>query len=528
MAKKGDKPKNPRRGVVKKTAPDQPAQFETGEAEPPRTFDAADTAEKMEMRWEVGAGEEYVLKMEDGFWAEWREKKVVKEMRRRFFIRLKPGDGEAISEADQVLLHTMKYRSLAKVLPSLSGYKAGIHDFGGRDFLVKSSPKLPTPKKGEWNTIAALCERLDLKKHGDGIDQLPWFWSWCKIALDSLMNSEPGNFRQGHFLILAGSNGCGKGRIQNQIITGILGGRAADPTKFMLGADEFNADLFEAEHLMMEELPMASQKTVDRNQFGENIKRVVANSNARMRLMRTEPLTCNPFWRGSLSVNEAPDVLRQLPLLRPGYSDKVLMLRVANIPFPMSLSSPARQKVFRDKIEAEMPAFAWWLLNEWQIPDELLWYDETQTREATRFGFREFQHPDLVHALFDDTPEAELAVLIDKAVIFRGEEKRKLWDLPWPLNEARTYNRTTKQYEQQEGVWRGGYHDLQEILEGERDGWNSTVASAAKRLFRHKSADRILGALKIEMPDRIEDGRSGTAGRYWMIAKPSGVADDTE
>lgn len=512
--------KNPRRGQVKKTAPDQPAQFEEGAAAPPKTFDAEDIATKMNMWWEVGAGEEYVIEVEPGYWAEWREKKIIKKMRQRFFIRTVAGDGEPISDSDRVLLHTMEKRSVAKVLPSLSGYRAGIHDFGGRNFLVKSSPKIPKPEKGEWATISALLERLDLEKCEGGIDQLPWFHSLMKIALDSLLNSEPGNFRQGHFLILAGPNGCGKGRIQNQIITGLLGGRSADPTKYMLGQDEFNADLFEAEHLMMEELPTSSQKTVDRNQFSENIKRVVANSNARLRMMRQEPLTCNPFWRGSLSINEAADVIRQIPLLRPGYSDKVLMMRVANSPMPMPLTTPAQQRAFRDKIAGEMAAYAWWLLNEWKIPEALLWYGEPgKSKEATRFGFREFHHPDLVHALFDDTPEAELVMLLDKAEFWMGEQRHKLWDLPYPVNQARTYNRAKKAYEPTPGLWRGGYLDLQEILEGERD-WNSSVATAAKRLFRHNSADRLLSRLKPELPDRIDNARDGTSGRYWLISRP--------
>jgi hypothetical protein len=523
--------KNPRRGRVKKTAPDEPAKFEPGDALPPKTFDPADVAEEMKMWWEVGAGGEFILELNDT-WAEWPEKKVVNRMRMlpNRMIAIKPRDNERLGECDRVILHTMENRALAKVLPSLSGYPAGIHDFSGRKFLVKSSPKIPVPEKGEWKTIEALCDRLDLEKHESGINQLPWFYSWCYIALDSLMNSEPGGFRQGHYMILAGPNGCGKGRIQNQVITGLLGGRAADPTKFMLGADEFNADLFEAEHLMMEELPMASQKTVDRNQFGENIKRVVANSNSRMRLMRTEPLTCNPFWRGTLSVNESPDVLRQLPLLRPGYKDKVLMFRVADIGLPMPTVTPAEQKAFRDQVAKEMPAFAWWLLNEFTVPEELLWYDVEKKRPATRFGFREFHHPDLVNALFDDTPEAELAMLIDKALLSRGEEKnKKLWDLPYPYNEARRFDRKDNSWVQLEGVWRGGYTDLQDLLEGEREGWNCNVSSAAKKLFRHCSADRLLGKLKIDFPTRFEDGRSGSAGRYWLIERPQvtpgGMAD---
>ena len=50
-----------------------------------------------------------------------------------------------------------------------------------------------------------------------------------KIAITALLEGGPGNFQSGQALVLAGPAGSAKSRIQNQVISGMLGGRSADP-----------------------------------------------------------------------------------------------------------------------------------------------------------------------------------------------------------------------------------------------------------------------------------------------------------
>ena len=55
-----DKPKNPRRGTVKKTAPDMPAQFESGTAAAPVPIDCAKLAKDHNIYWKSGDGRNYI------------------------------------------------------------------------------------------------------------------------------------------------------------------------------------------------------------------------------------------------------------------------------------------------------------------------------------------------------------------------------------------------------------------------------------------------------------------------------------
>ena len=103
-------------------------------------------------------------------------------------------ENETLGEIDQVLLHVMQERRLDLSLEALPGYKQGIHEYNGKRILVRTSPRLIEPKKGEWPIVKQLIDgRLNLEPEG-GADQTPFFHGWNKASLESLL-AGPGNFR---------------------------------------------------------------------------------------------------------------------------------------------------------------------------------------------------------------------------------------------------------------------------------------------------------------------------------------------
>lgn len=506
---------NPRRGRVKKAAADAPAEIAQGTAAGPLDFDAADVAESLGLHWKSGSGDSFVRRGGDGRWSVWPMQATVDAMRNLpdRMIAIKVREGEMLSEVKQVFLWVRENRCLDEVFQALPGYRSGIHELDtGEQVLVKSSPRIIEASAGEWPNIRQLIDgRLDLTPDGD-IDQTPYFHSWCKIALEALMRGEPGQWRQGHAMILTGPGGCGKNRLQEQIITPLLGGRMANPTKFLFDGDEFNGDVFAAEHLMMGEVPSPSQKSVDRTALAERIKQVVANSHQRMRLMRTEPWTVFPYWRLTISLNDDPDKLRSLPLITADFGDKVLIFhcRAGALPI-LNGDSIENQKEFRDTIAAELPAYAHWLLNEWQIPAALLSYDDG--RPATRFGFREWHHPVIKGELFDDTPAAQLMNLLDMAEFFSTDWSGgcKLWHLPHGAQNASHHH----------GIWHERAETLQQLLTGEA-GCSSNVATMAKKLFAHNQCSRLLSRLAAdEVLGSTRVAKQNTRDwKGWAIAAP--------
>ena len=518
--KKTDKPRNPRDGRTKKGAKGEPAQFEAGKdaaAPAPQSFDEAEICEQLNLWWENDGGDSFVVKTGNDLWSRWPVSSI-KQLARLIpdrWIALKTREKERLSEMDRLLLHARQHRCVEKVLPALAGYRAGVRELSdGRRVVIRMSPRLVEPVAGEWPVIKAMIEDR-LKLGADDVDQSVYFHAWCKIALESLMFGEPGSFKPGHALVLAGPVGCGKSRLQ-VLITLLLGGRKADPTAFLMGDDSFNADMMGAEHLMMEELLTSSWSAADRVNLSEAIKRMVANESKRMRLMRTDPLTVDPFWRFTLSMNNDPDKMRAFPMLTPDFRDKVVMLEVAKKALPMPTRTAAEQKAFNDTIKAEMPAYAHWLLNEFEIPEALLTADG---EDATRFGFASFQHPRLAEQLFDDTPAANLLRLIDQAELqYRTGVPCKLWDLTHPNNTSGHKVRGGA-WENQPNVWQGSAEMLEDLLCGHMDGWTSSVGRSATRLIGKGSLISMLQRLREDRIDRVDKGDRAEQ-RGWQIAAP--------
>jgi hypothetical protein len=486
---------------------DEPAKFiEGGRAAGPKLFDAGGICDEMGLWWKSGAGNTFVLGNETRGFSVWPEQAVTDKMRMERCIQIKSREGEFLPESKQVFLFARENRCLDEIFPALPGYRSGVYRLeSGERVLVKTSPTLPVPAEGSWDTIRGLIEgQLDRSASLD-IDQTPWFYSWCKIADSALRSGEPGQWRQGHALILTGPAGGGKSRLQENLITPMLGGRAADPKKFLFDQDEFNGDVFAAEHLSLGEVP-SSQKTVDRTALAETIKQIVANSAQRMRLMRTEPWTVHPYWRLSISLNDDPDKLRSLPLITNDFGDKVLIFHTCQAELPMPTRTDEERKAFRDALREELPAFIWWLQNVWEIPTDLLTYKNG--RDATRFGFREFHHPVIKSGLFDDTPAAELMQMIDMAVFTADGIERKLWDLPSHPDAT-------------PGTWYERAATLEAILTGNAE-WTSSVAPKAKQLFQHNKVTSLLGRLKLTEGIggvRLEH-QPNREWKGWMICRP--------
>ena len=486
-----------RRGKAKKTQRGKPAEFQPGGAQKPKEFDKAAVAKDLDLWWEDGGGTSFHVGDGSGrSWSCWPETKVMNLFKMNY-VRLKPREGERLSEAEEVLMHTMRERRLDVTLSALAGYKAGIYDICGRRVLVRSSPQLVEPKKGEWPMVEALIRsKLDFgysDPEGHGLDQTPYFHAWMKVAVQGLYQGGPGNFRPGQCMIFAGPADCGKSRIQHQLITGLLGGRSADPGPYLFGRTDFNAEVFAAEHLMMED-PASSQKTVDRVFFGEMLKQLVVNDTQRLHEKRENAIMVSPFFRTTITINDDPDKLRVLPLLTPDMKDKVMLFLVSPAPLPMPTTTLEERQAFREQIAAELPAYAHWLLNEFEIPEDM---------RSVRFGVREWHHPTLTAELFDDTPAAELLRIIDALEITEPPTNRKLWQVD---SDSKAPGES----------WEGTAFDLEKLLLSDF----CTLQREAKRLFMHSKVDRLLARLREDEPHRVAHRRTKLA-RHWVVSRPA-------
>lgn len=495
---KGSKKKNPRMGKIVPGKNGKPATFKPGDAAP-ANFDPKEIAEELDLWWVDGAGDKYLIKdVASGEYSTWSERKVTKAMRLMpgRMIATKQRDDERIAESEEVFIYTMRNRKLRVEFDALAGYKAGVHDFPSGKAIVKTSariiapvaPPLPMPKEGAFPVVRAVIEdRL-------GPKQSPYFHSWLKFSYEALTQGSPGNFRPGQALVFSGRAGSCKSFLQHHIITPILGGRSADPESYMFGRTDFNGELIEAEHHLMED-PASTTLTKDRVFFGEQLKRTVVNEKTRLHKKTKDGLTGQTFSRITISVNDDPDKMRVLPLITPDILDKMMVFHVESCELPMPTETLVERAALRATIAEELPFYIHWLMNEWQMPEEI---------RSTRYGVSHYHDHDLLGVLLDDTPSSELLDLVDAAVFTRDGVIRSLWELPSDSTHS--------------DIWKGSAIDLEKLLLSEYDNWTCSMEREAGKLFKHNKCLRLLQRLKEDSPLRVDPYRTKKA-RGWRIQR---------
>lgn len=484
-----------RRGRAVKRGIGKPAVFKSGRAAPPTTFDPEWIASLINIYWENGAGRTFLLCDEEtGDWSSWSEDKV-RALLIDKWVQSRRRDGDSLSEIARTLLHVMRNRRLEQSLNAIAGYPSGVHTIDGKRFLVRNGPRLTVPIQGNWATLKALINaKLDLSSAG-GPNQTTYFHGWLKIALEALHRGGPGNFRPGQCCIFAGPRDSGKSRLQHQVITALLGGRSADPGPYLFGRTDFNGEMFSAEHLMMED-PASSTATKERVFFGEMLKQLIVNDTQRLHRKREEALVVSPFWRLTISINDDPDKMRVLPIFTPDIRDKIHLFRVAAGPMPMPTGTLQQRQMFRNQIGFELPAYAWWLMHEFEIPKSL---------QSERFGISAWLNPDLLFELAEDAPASTLLEIIDAAHFsIDGRPGLRLWDIP---SKAEC-----------EMAWEGTALELERLLLNERDWSGCTYADRAKRLLAKNRIDRLLARLKEDQPERVSRHRVAEA-RRWVVKR---------
>jgi hypothetical protein len=373
------------------------------------------------------------------------------------------------SHLDNVICHYQRKYDVDYAGP-LAGCPKGVREILGKRILVTSSPRLIVPKPGEWPTVRTVIENLL------GTEQLPYVYGWLKCALDAVRS---GRYRPGQALAIAGSADCGKSLLQS-LITEILGGRAAKPYGYMSGRTPFNSDLFEAEHLVIED-DVASTDIRARRIFGANIKSVTVNRDQWCHKKGQPPIMLTPCWRLSITVNEEPENLMIFPPIDDSIVDKITLLKANKCPMPMPTETLEEREAFWAKLVSELAAFLHFL-SEWQIPEAL---------RSSRFGVVHYHHPELLAAINELAPEEQLLSLIDSMLF------------------------------QSSSVWQGDAETLTTALCVSTGYFDFGTAQSRRLLNWPNAAGVYLGRLAKRYPQRVECRRTAKQ-RLWRITKDAG------
>jgi hypothetical protein len=381
-------------------------------------------------------------------------------------LRGKAQDGERLSQVDEMVVNIQNGQNI-DYAGSLAGWNSGVHEINGKRILVRDSPILIEPEPDEWPMLQEIIDNM----LGN---QQPYLYGWLKVAIESLRT---GNLRVGQTLCFAGTKGCGKSLLQN-LITILLGGRSQKSHRYMSGGTQFNEELFGSEHLMLED-EEASTDIRARINLGAKIKEISANTKHSRHPKHRTALTLEPFWRLTISLNDDPEALLILPPMNDGLEDKLIILKAEYHPMPMPTASLEERELFMDALRKELPHFVHFLLLNWEIPESLV---------SQRFGITHYQHPGIMQALGELSPESQLLQIIDEE-LFASEFTDE---------------------------WEGSANKLTRELVKDDSG----VSREAKALLKYPTTcGTYLGRLKKLHQDRFECTHTKT-GNTWRILRP--------
>ncbi len=417
---------------------------------------------------------EYLWRGPDGVWASYSCAQVVKRLRGLGYryAPQKNSDGvqvEPLSQIDQILLHLQDHQYV-DYHGKLCGRTAGFYKENGNRILVTQSPTFFEPKSGTGEVLSQFMSGLLCDHEVDHADaQWDTFHGWMQAAVLAL---RAGRIQQAQALAIAGPANCGKSLLQ-KIITELLGGRAAKAAPYMMGRTDFNGNLFEAEHLMLEDEFM-SHLIKDRMALGSEIKKMTVSTGCvSCNRKQRHQIDLSAWWRVTISLNDDPESLKVLPPLDVNIEDKIILLRASRCPMPMPTNTTEETEAFWNALVADIPAYLRWLFEDFTIPE---------AKADPRYIVATWHHPEIRKEIEQLSPEFRLLELIDLAKIGSPREWRGTsLELETLLKEDYTIE-----------------HEVTKIL-----GWTNACGT-------------YLGRIAKKHPDRVTNARTGER-REWII-----------
>ena len=411
---------------------------------------------------------EYLVQDNQNGWVSINETALKRIMRQRGFDT-RPRRGDLVSEVDAKIIDVQTRFNVQYAGP-VAGYHTGLYNTPDARFLVTKSPTIVQAVPGPWDKLRGILEGMV------GTQQLVYLYGWLKCARASLISRK---FTPGQALAFAGPRDSGKSLFQN-LITPALGGRVARPYQFMSGQTPFNAHLFGAEHLMIEdESPLTDHKA--RRALGAMVKSITVNVDQSCHRKGATPIMLRPFWRLTMTLNDEPENLMVLPPMDESIEDKLILLKADKCPMPMPTATPEERAEFWRVLLEELPGFLAHV-ETFVIPPTLV---------SQRFGIAHYHHPELLARLDDLAPESKLLGIIDGHIRQDGQ------------------------------AWVGRSADLERVITSV----NAPYRDEARRLLSWTNAcGTYLGRLRRRYPDRITCRQVGEEReRIWTILPPWGT-----
>lgn len=407
--------------------------------------------------------------------------------------RLTPAEGEQLSQVEIMLNECrMDPDRTIYYAGDLAGWSSGLHTVCGVNVLVKSEAKVPEAEQGDCSIVRTFVDTLF------GPVQSVYVHAWIKQSRAALIAR---NLRAMPALMIIGERNCGKSFFQQRVLTPMLGGRAANANRYLgEGSTKFNADVLSKEHIMVQD-PELGSGFKDRVAFATRIKEIIANETQSIERKFVQAINSQVFSRVSITLNSTYEVVSKLPVFDRDFSDKAFLLKAHRADFTVRAYTPEEQRRYLELFASQIPAYCWWLENEFTIPAEITMEPDGS---PTRWGIRCYHDPDTMGLLTAVSPELRLMELVRQA-LFTAPDASGSGVRP---AEADFVQMTAL--------------DLERALKDD----SSPVKHEAIALIKNGNAlISYLARLHANFPDNVFSVKRGGNRTVWTIRKPDEILE---
>lgn len=306
----------------------------------------------------------------------------------------------------RAIKHILKYLHLISgEYEYISVLPPGIHEIGGEKYLAIRSHNTITPKKGDWKNIKYLIETTMPKQDYE------WLYCWIKHALIGYMKRNMTS--KGQAIVFIGEGECGKTTI-SEIITKLLGGIAVS-IKDMLGDNKiFNRELMMHPVWNIDDTLNKPSGYTSLSTFHSKMKDLIKYSTVETNLsfetkFKDKVTFPDIYRRMIITLNNSDDKLELFPECEDDIKDKYALLACTH---KFTLNDSNGKMFDKQLLWDELPAFAYFILNEMVRPDWL--------SENGRLGIMNYHNSSITKEIYNSSPTQEI---LDDIENFLGLEK---------------------------------------------------------------------------------------------------------
>lgn len=277
--------------------------------------------------------------------------------RTQFMDRVHLAGIEDEDEKKRAIVYVEDHKKVTAVV-ALASQRRGLITQNGLLYLNTTQTRPIAPVPGDCSFIDGLVQTMF------GPIQYPYFMAWLRDSVRCSLELEP-SYAQAIFL--AGSVETGKSLLQVRVITPLLGGKEANPMPYLLNETGFNSELSDASHWAISDAEGARNGD-QKSAFTQRIKAVCANPNMSVHAKYKEPVTLYLNARITFSFNKTAECLSVIPRLGDDVMGKVCLFDIKSHNYFEGLD----RKTTETRIAEQLPAFAYFLLNDYNPPAEVL------------------------------------------------------------------------------------------------------------------------------------------------------------